>query len=290
MKPGRTLQGIAIRDLDRDVVETLGQPTIVAPGEPADAPDWLLLAVRCDQINEALPLAQRYLASHTTLVVVPPLMHDLIHRVRGARIDQPVIAMLVGFGAWPVGAELHWFRLPDAACLLSAEGDATVLPAAESFAAALAEAGLPALARLAIPTFVRALVASEYALLLGWELVGWDIDRLSADPELCTLTTGAMADAIRVVANESGATESILEGMPSLEHRVASMNENLRAIWRFHGPKIALQTRQLVDGLIDEAQKTNVSVDSLMALRARLRSTSPPLSDRSQPEGDLPGV
>ena len=66
---------------------------------------------------------------------------------------------------WPVGAELHWFRLPDGACFLSAEGDATVLPEAELFAAALGEAGLPALAGLEIPAFVRALVASEFALL-----------------------------------------------------------------------------------------------------------------------------
>jgi hypothetical protein len=153
-----------------------------------------------------------------------------------------------GFGAWPVGSKLHWFGFPGAARLLSGEGDPTAPTGAETFAAILAEAGLPTLAQIAIPAFVRALVAGEYALLMGWEPVGWDIDKLSIDPELCALTAAAMADAVGVVTvDEAGAAERILASMPPLEQRVALMNDNMRAIWRFHGPKIAMQNEARYD-------------------------------------------
>ena len=72
------------------------------------------------------------------------------------------------------------------------------------------------------------------------------------------------------MADEAEPTEPILAGMPALEQRAASMNDDMRAIWRFHGPKVAAQTRQLVDGLIGQARRKNVPVDGLTALRERL--------------------
>jgi ketopantoate reductase len=107
VRPGRSLESLAIRDLDHDIVETLEEPTTIASGDPTEAPDWLLLAVRGDQLDEALPLAQRYLGTHTVLVVVPPLLHKLVPRVRDAGIDHPTIPMLVGFGVWPVGTSTN---------------------------------------------------------------------------------------------------------------------------------------------------------------------------------------
>jgi hypothetical protein len=80
-----------------------------------------------------------------------------------------------------------------------------------------------------------------------------------------------MADAISAVtADETGATERILASMPPLQQRLGSTNDNLRAIWRSHGPKVAAQTRQLVDGLIGEARRKNIPVERLTALRERL--------------------
>ena len=265
LKPGRSLGDIVARDLDQGVVHTLERPTTVVAGDVIDPPDLLMVTVRGDQVDAALKLTRQYLGPHTSVAVVPPLLHDLLPRVRKAGIERPTFAMLVGFGVWPVGAELHWFRFPGGACLLSGEGDPAAFAAAEVFVVMLRETGLPAHALLAIPPVVRAMVVGEYALLMGWELVGWDIDRLPDDRELCALTAAAMADAVSVVmAPDADAADRVSASMPPLELRTRSMSDNMRAIWRFHGPKIALQTRQLVDGLIEEARRKKASADSLL--------------------------
>ena len=66
LRPGRSLERIVIRDLDRDIVETLERPTTISFEDSTEAPDSLVLAVRGDQIDEALPLARRHLGTHTT--------------------------------------------------------------------------------------------------------------------------------------------------------------------------------------------------------------------------------
>ncbi len=273
LKPQHRLGRIVIRDLDRARVHTLEQPGTLVAGDSIDPPDDVVVAVRGDQIDEALASTRPYLAAHTSVAVVPPLMDDLRTRVQKSGIGNPVFAMLIGVGVWPVGHELHWFRLRDGAILLSCEGDAGALPAAESFGSMLRDAGLRTHTRMVLPASVHATVAGERALQMGWELADWDIERLVADPELNALTTTAIIEAVNVVlANETHAADPVLAGLPSMQQRASSMGDNVRAIWRHHVPKIARQSRMMVDALIERGRQRNVPISSLQWLRARLAS------------------
>jgi hypothetical protein len=268
------LQEIVVRDLDRAQVHTFERPNTIVAGDVIDPPDFVIVAVRGDQIDETLALTRPYLAAHTSVAVVPPLMDDLLERAREAGIMQPTFAMLIGFGAWPVGDELHWFRFPEGAILLSCEGDAGALAAAEEFEAVLRDAGLRVHTGIVMPPFVRAAVAGEKALLMGWELAAWNIDQLIADRELSALTTAAIVDAAGVVlVDDADAAGPVLAGMPSLEQRAGLMGDNTRAIWRYHGPKISQQTRMMVDALIDHGRRNGAAITNLQTLRARLASS-----------------
>jgi len=271
VKPQRVLGKIVIHDLDRAQVHTLERPSTIVASDAIDPPDVVIVSVRGDQIDEALTLTRPYLAAHTSVAVVPPLMHDLLTCVRKSGIEHPAFAMLISFGVWPVGNELHWFRFREGAILLSCEGDAAALPAAEAFESMLHDAGLRTHSRIVLPASVQAMMAGKKTLLTGWQLADWDIDRLVADREPGALTTAAIIEAAGVVlANEADAAGSVLAGMPSLEQRAASMGDNMRAIWRYHGPRIAQQTRMMVDALINHGLQINSPVNSLQMLRACL--------------------
>jgi len=270
LRPGRSLAAITSRDLDHGTLHTLDEPATLSPGDALDPPHWVLIAVRAEQLDGALEVSRPYLGSDTGVAVVPPLLHDLVPRVRKAGVEQATVAMLVTFGAWPVGSELHWFRVPLAHSQLSAEGDPRVLPRAEGLAEDLRDAGIPAAARLSISESMRGLVAGEYALVMGWELAGWDIDQLIADAELCALTEAAMEEASRILLGDSPRAPASTAPMP-LGQRAAFMGEHFRAIWRVHGPKITEQTRYLADALLREASSQGIAADRLRELRTRLR-------------------
>ncbi len=120
---------------------------------------------------------------------------DQARRVREPGFQQPAVAMLVAFGAWPVGSAFHWFRFPVATSVMSAQGDATVLARAERLALELRASAVPTTALLAMPQPLGGLIARELALVMGWELAGWDIDTLADGSELYSLTEEAMAEA-----------------------------------------------------------------------------------------------
>ena len=271
LKPDRVLGEIVIRDLDLTQVHTFEPPNTIVAGDAIDPPDFVIVAVRGEQIDEALTVTRPYLAAHTSVAVVPPLMDDLLTRVRNSGIAHPAFGMLIGFGVWPVGDELHWFRFRDGAVLLSCEGESTALAAAEAFEAVLRDAGLRVHTGVVMPPIVHAMVAGEKALLMGWELADWNIDQLIADRDLDSLTAAAITEAVGIVlATEENAANPILAGMPSLEQRATSMSDNMRAIWRFHGPKISQQIRMMVDALIDKGRQRNAPMFNLQTLRARL--------------------
>ncbi len=55
-----------------------------------------------------------------------------------------------------------------------------------------------------------------------------------------------------------------------LSQRAALTSVNMRTIWRFHGPKIARQTRYLADALLSAATRQGLPADRLRVLRERL--------------------
>jgi ketopantoate reductase len=276
LRPGRELQPILARDLDRrSAIHRLEQPATVVAGQATHTPDLVIVAVRSDQVDDAFLLARTYLGPASRLAVVPPLIEGLAARLRAAGIHQPACTMLVAFGAWPVGTELHWFRFPGAACLVAGDGDPHSHSVARQTALDLRRAGLRARAFRTMPAMMRCFLASELARYLGWELAGWDVDRLAHDPELGPLTARAMADAIAVTAPSSGLIGWLWKAIPAGAHRwllqlrARFMSSNMRAIWRYHGPKVSAQTRFLVDALLAEADRRQVDASALRLLRDR---------------------
>jgi hypothetical protein len=116
-------------------------------------------------------------------------------------------------------------------------------------------------------------------VLAAWELSGWDVDRLARDGELRALTAAAMREALAVGDERRttlgrllrhtppGALSLLMRALPTVA------GEQVRAMWSHHGPKVAAQTRQMLDGMLARAEASGAPVEHLRRLRERLPST-----------------
>ncbi len=276
VRQGRKLDSIVARDLDRGMVCRLDSPSTIVAGDAVETPDLVILAVRSDQVDEALLLAKTYLGRDTLLAVVPPIMDSLATRAKASDIACPACALLIAFGAWPVDSELHWFRFPRAKCLVLGDGSPSGREDARQIASVLRLSGLGANSMRAMLSFMPCFLAVEIARCMGWESAGWDIHRLADDDDLVRLTARAMKDAVAIAGQNGGVIGKLGKAIPAGAHRLLlkiqarRMSENMKKIWSYHGPKVASQTRHLADALIDQANRAGIDADAFKALRRRL--------------------
>jgi hypothetical protein len=158
--------------------------------------------------------------------------------------------------------------------LLSGEGDARADAAAAELAGVLDAAGVPARAVGSLRKSVVPMLAPGMVLMAGWELCGWDAERLARDGEVRGLTAAAMGEAAALVRGEvegaarwvmhlpASAMGLLLRALPRLS------NETVRRMWRYHGPKLRRQTREMLDELIARAGAAGTV--RLRELRGRL--------------------
>ena len=254
-------------------------------GEVLPPWEWILLAVRGDQLGEALTDLAAY-GSPTARVALAAAALDGIERLRAAHPDGPCVTFLPTFSAHAEEPGLfHWFQPPLLGSFVSPEDDPGAAAAATELAQALDGAGvrcrtLPSTSRQLLP-----LLGPAAVFIGAWELAGWDAGALAGDRELRRITAAAIREAAAILGAASGhlgarllslsptvALSALLATLPRLTPPQA------RRMWRHHGPKIGGQTRQVIADLI--ARGDGREVGALVALRQRL---GPPPVEPSTP-------
>jgi ketopantoate reductase len=249
------------------------RPAAVEPGDKLPIVDTAILAVRADQLDEALDLVAR-LIGDVRIVTASAGLDDL-ERIRHRFPHRPAVQILPLFMAYPDGDAIRFWNPPLARTLITDEHDEAARPLAEELAAALTAGGLPARALRSFGGAREAVFALGMPLLAGFELAGWDLGALAGDGELRSLASRGMREGVSsLVKNPLARRLVALAPAPlfaaALRAAPAMLPRGAKEMWRVHGPKIAGQTRQLLDLLIARAAAAAAPVDGLRELRRRL--------------------
>jgi hypothetical protein len=175
------------------------------------------------------------------------------------------------FLAYPDGDVVRWWNPPFAPTLVTYQGDEEARPLAEELAGYLKAGGLPARAIGSGSATREALVAAGMPLLASFELAGWSFAALGESAELRALASRGMKEGMRAVSSSPVARLLNLTPRPLLATllRVAPrLPADMQEMWRVHGPKLASQTRHLLDHLI--ARAPDEEAPTLRELRRRL--------------------
>ncbi len=248
------------------------RPTVFEEGEAVPPFELALLCVRGDQVEAAAATVAAHLPPTVAIGVAAPAP---IARLRAAHPGGPVFAIVPMFWSWPEApGTWRWMVPPLAKTLVSGEGDAAADAKAKELAEALTAAGLPARTAPSVERSAAGPMATGVALLAGWELAEWDLDRLCRDKPLRKLTASAMAEAARIAGPESGTLGRLLALAPGRALDVVLMAaprlvpSRMDEMWRVHGPKIRAQTRAMLDELL--ARDGAATASHLRELREKL--------------------
>jgi hypothetical protein len=273
------LREITLLDAGTKEAHLRSMPRVREEGEPGETADLVLLCVRGDQIDAALATAKTACPGMRRLGIAAPLELDALARLREDHPDIVFFTFTPVFNAWSDSTGVWtWFHPTGLQNLLSGEGDRNAVEACRSIAPFLSKAGVPARTvgsahHLLLPVF-----ASGTPFLAAWELAGFGPPVLNGDRALRSITAQAMREAARAVSGEArGMVAFILRHLPVLGFSVVLsllpllVSPRLGAMWRSHGPKIAGQTRHMMERLLDQGRKRGVPTPSLEALRQSLR-------------------
>lgn len=252
-------------------------PQVAELGDRLPPFEWALLAVRGDQLDEVIEVLRQHVRPDAKVAVASGRL-DAVERVRAAHAG-PVCNLMPTYSAWSEAPRVwRWFPAPLLKSMVSGEGDAAAQEAAVELAAALDAAGVPARAVASSRPYEPAMAAGV-ALLGGLELAGWDMEALARDGALRRETARAMREAAQAAGKASPGLPSWLlrhapTGALSLVPRALPLlaDEQVRSMWQHHGPKIAAQTRGVLDDLL--ARAGNRDLPHLRALRRRLDSAA----------------
>ena len=275
VRPGRkaALNRFLLVDARSGTSRKRDRPSVAELGNTLQPFEWVILATRGDQLDEAIATLKAH-AKPTATVVLAAAALDALPTLRAAWTG-PVVQMYPTFSAWSEEPNVwRWFQPPLLKSLLSGEGDDKAQKAAVELAAELDKAGLPSRAVASLQKTVAPLLAPGVALLAGWELAAWDVERLGKDGLLRDLTAGAMHEAAVAVGAEAEGVSRFLSFIPAGALSIALRalprlaGKDVRAMWSHHGPKIAAQTRAILDEVMQKAEHTGDR--HLKALRAKL--------------------
>jgi len=246
------------------------RPAVVEEGQPLPTVDTLILAVRGDQLDAALAVAEQ-LPPTVRVATVTPGFDDLA-TLRARLPGRPTARIVPVFNAWSDGDALKLWLPPLAKTTVSygeggTDGDRAF---AEELATAFTAGGLPAKATRDEPP--PSAIAAGTPLLAAYELAGWDLDALVRDRELRTLAERASKEALRTYVGGGllGRAAAFVTPIGLAIRATNAMPSHLKDMWRAHGPKIAGQTRTMLDAVIARAERDNSPHASLSDLRRRL--------------------
>jgi ketopantoate reductase len=250
------------------------RPTVYELGNKLPPHEWALLCMRGEQLEAGLETLREHVRPGARVGLGAAHLRGL-EMTRAAWKGGPVVEMLPLFAAWGEDKDLYyWFQPPLVKTLVSGEGDAAADAAAGELAGALDAAGVPSRAVGSLRRSVVPMLAPGMVLMAGWELCGWDVERLGRDKEVRGLTAAAMGEAAALVRGEvegaarwvmhlpAPAMGLLLRALPRLS------NETMRRMWSYHGPKLRRQTREMLDELIARAETAGTV--RLRELRGRL--------------------
>jgi ketopantoate reductase len=252
------------------------RPAAVEPSDPLPHVDTVVLAVRGDQLDEALTVVDRLPGDARIASAAATL--DGLERLRARFAGRPAVEVVPLFLAYPEGDVLRWWNPPLARTLVTWERDPGARAFAEELAGALDDGGLPARAVGSIAVAHDALLAAGMPLVASWELAGWNLDGLARDGELRRLAARGLSDAVGALGGGRGVVAASLLGRAA-EPLVAALlraapyliPRDAQQMWRVHGPKIAGQTRALIDRLVARGGGAR----GLVELRRRLDEHGP---------------
>lgn len=271
-------------DVHHGVVRRRDAPLCAEEGARLPPFEWALLCVRGDQLDEAIATLGAHVRPDARVGVATARLDELA-RVRAAHPGGPVFSIAPTFMAWSEEPRVvRLLKPPLLRTLISGEGDRAADESARELAGVLDGLGLPVSAVASARGAQLPVVAAGSMLLAGWELSRWDARAFASDAELRQLTAAAMREAGAVVRAELSAMASplalllamtpapalgvLLRGLPQLTRGDAS------AMWTVHGPKIAAQTRAVLDEVAARAAAAGLSAPSVTTLRARLEAAS----------------
>lgn len=281
VRAGRKAQLSRIKLLDArtGALHVRERPQVVEPSHQLPVVDTVILAVRAEQLDEALELCGKLPQADGLRLVSASAGFSDLERLRARFPGRPAVQLVPLFFAYPDGDVVRWWNPPLAKTLITDEHDEASRPFAEELAAALAASGLPARALRSIGRARDAALAASMPVLASFELAGWDFDALSRDGELRALASRSMREGLRAMVKNPIASRLIgwapaplistmLRAAPKM------VPKDVKEMWRVHGPKIAGQTRALLDTLIARAaDRGDGAADDLKELRRRLDKT-----------------
>lgn len=256
------------------------RPAVIEPQDPLPVFDTAILAVRADQLDEALDVVAR-LSGEVRIASTSAGFDDLV-RIRARFPGRAAVQILPMFMAYPDGTDaIRWWLPPLARTLVTDQGGpgdgATGDEASKQFAEELTQVfvagGLPARAVRGLGGARDAVFGAGMPILASLELAGWDVGALAHDKGLRTLASRAATEGLRAMSG--GVASRLLGFAPSplvaMLLRVApAMPKDVQAMWRVHGPKIAGQTREILDRVIARGVARSAETGSLSELRRRL--------------------
>src|SRR5581483_1610703 len=273
------LQRVKLLDARSGALHVRERPSAIEPSQKLPSVDTAILAVRADQLDAALDVVAQLPTAETVRIATASAGFDDLARIRARFPGRAAAQIIPLFFAYPDGDVVRWWNPPLARTLVTDEHDDASQPFAEELAAALVANGLPARALRSIGRARDAALAAGMPLVASFELARWDFDALARDAELRKLASRSMREGLRAMFKNPIASRLIgPTPMPLLSTMLRAapsvMPAGVKEMWRVHGPKIAGQTRALLDTLIARAEGQDAeSAGSLKELRRRLEKT-----------------
>ncbi len=266
-----TLTRVKLLDARSGELHVRERPLAIEPHQVLPAADTVILAVRADQLDEALDVVAR-IPFEARIASASAGMDDL-QRIRARFPGRPVVQIMPMFKAYPDGDAIKWWNPPFARTIITWEGDDAAKPFADELAKDLSAGGLASKALRSVGRARDAVLAAGMPLLAALELAGWDFGAWSNDAELRGLASAGVREGVGAVAPNLGrlfglAPKVVLSTVLKAAPRMAG--KDLLDMWRVHGPKIAGQTRQLLDALIVRGDQRASATGTLKELRRRL--------------------
>ncbi len=242
------------------------RPTLIEAGQRPPMVDAVILAVRGDQLDEAMLVIPQ--VAVTAAICTATSGHDDLARLRARFPGRVVVQLQPMFFAYPDGDAIRWWSPPLSKTLVSWENDESARAFADELAQTLAAGGLPTRTVRTVEKTRQALLAALTPLLAGWELAGWDATELARNPELRKLSASAMREALRGLPTSARLFGFVPRLLYQAALRAAPLLPNdTKEMWRVHGPKVAVQTRLEIDAL---AARSVGHAEQLLELRRRL--------------------
>jgi ketopantoate reductase len=276
VRPGRkkSLTRVKLLDARSGTITVREKPSVLEAGDPLPIFDTVIFAVRGDQLDEAMHILDQLPRREELRVATASAGLDDVVRLRARLPGRPVAQIVPMFLAYPEHDVIKWWNPPLGRTQITWEGDPDARAFAEELAATFQAGGLPSRARNSLGRARDAIFAAGMPLLGTLELAGWDFAAWAQSAELRGLASTGLREGVAAMAPPTVgrlaglAPQAVLAAMLRVAPRM--LTDDVRAMWRVHGPKIAGQTRHMLDQIIARGSEQSRPTAALVELRRRL--------------------